>query len=101
MRARILFNNNNYDCNVSDEASKSLNSQVLDLLVKKTNRSIGQTKFLFNILGDLKLLIELEESIKVFHCYYCPGDYAECMYLIGKLRTWKSCGWVKSNFNLI
>jgi hypothetical protein len=43
----------------------------------------------------------LEEAIKVFRCY-CPGDLAEVLYLVGKLRVWKSCGWLeeKNEYNL-
>jgi hypothetical protein len=101
MKGRLLFTNGYYDCTLSNDSKEKLNKEVLEWLVGKTNRSMSQTKFLFNILGDWKLLLELEESIKIFHCYYCPGNYAECMYLIGKLRVWKSCGWIdESKFKL-
>ena len=92
---RLLFTNGNYDCAFTDKSEEFLNKQVLEWLVSKTNRAVHQTKFLYNILGDWKLLLELEEACKVFSLFYCPGDYAECMYLLAKLRTWKACGWVK------
>lgn len=84
----------NYNCNFDDVTKEKFLRQSLSWLMERTNRSEGQTKFLYNILGNLNLLIELEESIKAFHIFYCPGDMAECYYLIGKLRVWKSCGWL-------
>lgn len=92
---RVLFTNGNYDCALSENSEKWINKQAFEWLTSKTNRAAHQTKFLYNLLGDWKLLLELEEACKVFQLSYCPGDYAECMYLLGKLRTWKACGWVE------
>lgn len=85
------------------DADKLFNNQVFDWLTSKTNRSVGQTKFLYEVVGfNWKLLLELEEAIKVFRCCYCPGDLAESLYLVYKLRVWKSCGWLeeKNEYNL-
>jgi hypothetical protein len=77
-----------------EEANIMLGKQVIEWLASKTNRSINQTKFLFEIVGNWEELLELEEAIKVFMVFYCPGDMAECYYLLAKLRTYKACGWV-------
>lgn len=67
--------------------------QFLDLLTDVTNRSVNQTKMLFDVLGKVTLVLELENAMRFFGVFYCPGDMAECYYLIGKYRTWKAMGW--------
>ena len=85
---------NSYDCSFSDKTADKFNKDVLNWLTKKTNRSVNQTKFLYNMVGSFELLLELEEAIKALHVYYCPGDLAEALYLVGKFRTWKAMGWL-------
>ena len=87
---------NSYDCSFSDKTADKFNKDVLNWLTKKTNRSVNQTKFLYNMVGSFELLLELEEAVKALHVYYCPGDLAEALYLVGKFRTWKAMGWVES-----
>lgn len=84
-----------YNCTISKKQEEEIYLQTINWLTSKTNRAVSQTKFLYNILGDMKMLFELEEAIKVFHVYYCPGNLAECFYLIGLLRTWKALGWIE------
>ena len=76
--------------------AENIAQQSLEWLTSRTNRSIGQTLFLWEILGDWKLLLELEEAIKVFQYGGgpCPSDFGEAAYLIGKLRTWKRLKWI-------
>ena len=78
----------------SKSFEENISIQVIEWLTDRTRRSINQTKFLYDILGDWKLLLEVEEAIKIFNCCYCPGDLAEALYLIGRLRTYKACGWI-------
>ena len=48
---------------------------LLDELVEKTNRSKGQTKFLYDMLGgNMDKLRKLEMNIKNCFISYCPGD---------------------------
>ncbi len=74
--------------------AENIHKQSIDWLTDRTNRSINQTLFLWEVLGDWKMLLELEEAIKVFHISYCPSDIPEAYYLIGKLRTWKALKWI-------
>lgn len=68
--------------------------EALDWLTDKTNRSVNQTKFLFELVGkDWCLLLELEESISAFQLMYCPGDLGEAYFLLGKYRVWKAMNW--------
>jgi hypothetical protein len=86
--------------------NKSFEQDFTDHAVKWlsdiTNRSVNQTKFLYEVVGDWGMLLECEEAIKAFHIHYCPGDRAEAFYLIAKLRTWKKLGWLKdSKYTLV
>ena len=68
---------------------------ILHWISKTINRKDSQVVFLLEILHyDFGMYFELEESIKRFHASYCPGDFSECAYLIGKLRVWKAMGWI-------
>lgn len=56
-----------------------MGDDVLNELTNVTFRSLGQTKFLLDLLdNDFKKLIELEEKIKNLFIHYCPGDRKEC-----------------------
>jgi len=72
-----------------------LGEQFLDILTDVTNRSINQTRMLLDILPNVNLVLELENAMKFFGVMYCPGDMAECYYLIGKYRGWKAMGWTE------
>ena len=48
--------------------------QWLEWISTVFNRSIGQTEYLYSMMGrDIKLLIELEMQIKNNHIKYCPN----------------------------
>lgn len=50
----------------------------LEWLVSKTNRSLNQTQFLYQLVdGDFEKLKRLEEQLSNCSCSYCPGD-VEC-----------------------
>ena len=52
-----------------------LDKETLDWLTSLTNRSFGQTQFLFNLLeGDLEKLKQLEMQLANCFVGYCPGD---------------------------
>ncbi len=77
---------------------KTLNDKIaleaLDWLTDKTNRSINQTRFLFELVGfDWYLLLELEEALSGFIMFYCPADLATALYWVGKYRIWKAMNW--------
>lgn len=113
MEKKIINNKNSYDVksiqsdrilrDFSKSFDENISIQAIEWLTDRTNRSINQTKFLYEILGDWNLLLELEYAIKTFHCCYCPGDLAESLYLIGRLRVHKACGWIpnKSEYTLL
>ena len=86
--------------NFDKSVDQNISEQSLYWLIGITNRSIGQTKELWEIVGSWKLMLEVEESIKTFNVSYFPGDLGEAFYLIGKLRVWKSMGWVEGNILL-
>lgn len=54
-----------------------LTKEQLDWITNQTNRSNGQTQFLFQLVdGDFEKLKQLELQIK--NCFYsCPGDKEE------------------------
>ena len=58
---------------------KKLDEELLEKLTNKTNRSKGQTNFLYDLLdGDLEKLLKLEERVKNNHARlgsscYCPA----------------------------
>lgn len=55
-----------------------MDKELLDKFTDATNRSKGQTSFLFNLVkGDFLKLVELEERLKNNHLSYCPGDEEE------------------------
>ena len=50
-------------------------NEKLELLSWCTNRSTGQTKFLFDLCdGDFDILLSLEARIKKLMLSHCPGD---------------------------
>ena len=59
---------------------KTLDNELLEKLTNKTNRSKGQTNFLYDLLdGDLVKLLKLEERVKnnstiLGTSGYCPAD---------------------------
>jgi hypothetical protein len=69
--------------------------EVLDKLSDVTNRSLGQTTFLFELLNrDLKKLVLLEQKLKNNHLSYCPGDGEECEKV---LSMGDGSGWIFSD----
>ena len=57
---------------------------TLEKLSDCTNRSYGQTLFLFELLDrDLKKLVLLEQKLKNNFVNYCPGDKEECEKVLG------------------
>jgi hypothetical protein len=56
-----------------------MKNEVLDKLSDLTNRSYGQTLFLYELLGnDLNKLVRLEQKLKNNCLSYCPDDKEEC-----------------------
>jgi hypothetical protein len=52
-----------------------LDKERLNWLTDRTNRSNGQTQFLYQLVdGDFEKLKELETQIKNCFLFYCPGD---------------------------
>ncbi len=72
--------------------------QVLDWYTNKTNRSVNQTRTLCEITKEWDILLELEEAVKFFNCYYCPGTLAEASYLLGLFRVWKLMNWTNPGY---
>ena len=68
----------------------------MDAIVKITNRSTGQTQFLFNLVGgDFNKLLEIEEKIKNNHLGYCPGTEEDAGWILrlredGGMRQWSA-----------
>ena len=57
----------------------STKNLTLDRLSDVTNRSYGQTVFLFELLDkDLKKLVLLEQKLLNNFLSYCPNDKEEC-----------------------
>ena len=57
---------------------KTMNNDLLDKFTDVTNRSKGQTNFLFDLCdGDFQKLVRLEEKIKNNFLSYCPNDKEE------------------------
>lgn len=53
-------------------------NDFLDDFTSVTNRSVGQTKFLFDLLdGDVNKLVDLEYKLKNNFVSYCPSDKNE------------------------
>ncbi len=47
-------------------------------LTRKTNRHSRQTEFLFGLCGnDFQKLLKVEDRLKNYFLWYCPGDEAE------------------------
>lgn len=62
----------------SNTYSYKLDDERLRWLVSKTNRSVNQTQFLFNLVdGDFSALKRLEEKIKNTFYGGCPSDREE------------------------
>lgn len=89
--------NGSYNTVFDEKKTEMFFKQSMDWLTARSGRAIHQTKFLYNMLGDFRLLLELEEACKVFSIFYCPNSIAECMALILKLRVWKVCGWLQDD----
>jgi hypothetical protein len=63
----------------------TLDKERLNWLSDRTNRSNGQTQFLFQLVdGDFEKLKELEVQIKNCFLFYCPGD-KECVEEVMKM----------------
>ena len=57
---------------------KTVNPELLDRLIDATNRSKGQTNFLYDLCdGDFEKLLRLEEKIRNNFLSYCPSDKEE------------------------
>lgn len=57
---------------------KTLTDEQVKYLTEQTNRSKGQTNFLYDLVdGDFEKLKELETNIKNCFVSYCPGDKEE------------------------
>jgi hypothetical protein len=55
-----------------------LEENKLKWLVEKTNRSLSQTQFLYNLVdGDFEMLKKLEEQLKNCFVSYCPDNLDE------------------------
>ena len=62
----------------TDILKHKLDDDTLSELTDVTNRSKGQTQFLYNLLeGDLEKLKLLESQIKKHSCRYCPASLTE------------------------
>jgi hypothetical protein len=69
----------------TEEYKFSLDLERLNWLSDRTNRSKGQTQFLFQLVdGDFEKLKELEMKIKNTHSFYCPGDTSEVEKLLNE-----------------
>ena len=52
-----------------------LDKEQLDFLTKRTNRSVNQTQFLYQLVdGDFEKLKQLEMQLKNCFCFFCPAD---------------------------
>ena len=52
-----------------------LDKERLDWLTDRTNRSKGQTQFLFQLVDcDFEKLKQLEMQLKNCFCFYCPDN---------------------------
>lgn len=63
----------------------------LQWLSEETNRSLGQTNFLYNLVaGDWEALLALERQIKRCFVSYCPGDEVEVIKVMAMTpqREW-------------
>jgi hypothetical protein len=75
-----------------------LDTETLDWLVSKTNRSKSQTQELFNLCkGDLELLKQYEYNTKNCFLHYCAGDKKEMqkvLNMVPKKEYWSwNNGW--------
>jgi hypothetical protein len=76
----VLLNTQKMETKYGDSNSYEylLDKERLGWLTNKTNRSNGQTQFLFQLVeGDFEKLKKLEVQLKNCFCYYCPGDKQE------------------------
>jgi len=61
-----------------------LTPEQLEFLTSKTNRSVGQTQYLFQLVdGNFEKLKQLESQIKNCFVQYCPGDKEEVTKVLG------------------
>jgi hypothetical protein len=57
---------------------KTMDNDLLDRFTDVTNRSKGQTNFLYDLCdGDFQKLVSLEEKIRNNFLSYCPDDKEE------------------------
>ena len=57
---------------------KMMDNDLVDRFTDVTNRSKGQTNFLFDLCdGDFQKLVRLEEKIRNNFLGYCPDDKEE------------------------
>lgn len=57
---------------------KTMDNDLLDHFTDVTNRSKGQTNFLYDLCdGDFQKLVRLEEKIRNNFLSYCPDDKEE------------------------
>jgi hypothetical protein len=72
-----------------------MKNETLDKLSDLTNRSYGQTLFLFKLLdNNFKKLVLLEQKLKNNFLNYCPDDIEECEKV---LALGDESGWVFSD----
>lgn len=72
-----------------------LDKERLDWLTDRTNRSLAQTQFLFQLVdGDFDKLKVLEEHLKNCFVAYCPGDTEEVNKVMNMERK---SDWFKLN----
>lgn len=83
-----------------EEKDNKADRKFIEWIAKTINRSASQVAELLEILDyNFNEYFELEEAIKRFHYSACPDTLAECYYLLGMLRTWKACGWMKDDLD--
>jgi len=99
MKVLFAYNHKFTETNVTKVSDKyKLDEERLNWLTELTNRSKGQTQFLFNLLeGDFEKLKQLEMKLKNCLCNYCPSDLEEVekvmclkndMVLRSRLAVW-------------
>jgi len=74
-----------------------LDKEKLEWITDKTNRSLGQTQFLYKLVeGDFEKLKKLEMQIKNCYIFYCPSTKKEVEKIL-KMKPkqtglhWKVC----------
>ena len=71
-----------------DTYKSFLDKDTLKFFTDKTNRSDGQTQFLFNLVNcDIEKLKELETKIKNCFISYCPDSDKEVKQILEMTNT--------------